>query len=1388
MTASHREEKNKSRRRNIRAQGDFSPLKFTVRLYSPQEIEEESYGEIRTAETTHYRTGEYIIGGLHCPVIFGPKEDYKCNCGLYKNGRKGTVCEKCGVEIIQSYARRVRMAHITLMDNVVNPIYLPHIGPMLDLPTKIIERIAFFSLYIITDPGSTPLKYKQVFEGKEIENLHKEYGMSSFTAETGSRALRTLLSQISLEDEIRNLREDLEKNLPDIKKNRKQKTYLIFSKMLEEKINPADTILTVLPVLPADLRPIVAMDDNIYAEDTNDLYRTIIFRNTRLAILTLKLASVIPDEITKNESRMLLDAVIALLVGNKVSVQKPISSQLGGKMGIPRAKLEGKRTDFSARAVIVPMESLNLDQCGVPKSILVEMFRLHLYEKLQTINRENFISAKDAIDNNDPMVYHALNEVIKNRFVLLNRAPTLYKLGIQAFKIVIVEGDAIGLHPLVCTAYNADFDGDCVHLHLPLTIKANLEARELMLSSKNILSPVSGKVIISPTKDMALGFYQLTMEGSSENVSKSNFSSLNEIQAAMLNKEIDLHTKILTLYDCVDEKGNIIHKTIYTTPGRMLVWNIMPRHPKISFDLINKPISSKQIQVLMDHIFYICGREEVVKFADAVKELSFLHAYKSGVSFCVSALKEPQSRKKIISKSIEDHNRYEDMYHKGLMTLKERENKLLSVWQTAVKDLCDNIQEMLENNRDSHLSKIYLSGARGSIDQIRQLIGIKGLPLKDSTSVYMIPIISNMTRGINSLLYFYLTKGGRDGAKDKALNTATSGYLARRMADASQDCIVKRHDCGTYNGIIARNMTHGSSILMNVSEVIHGRVNVEDIYSPKNNSMLISRNTLINSEHEKLLNDHDITSLLIRSPVTCELLNGICALCYGVDISTGALVDVGEAVGIVAAQAAAEPSTQMTMKTFQSGGTAQGYGGDSNILSPYAGRLNISGRFIENEFGEMISANNNCTVEILNESNYAIVEYNIPYASTICIPTGSMVEKGQEIVTWDDRHSVTIAEETGEVIYQDLILNITYNEIVDPLIKKKKTYTIERKSMDLSPALIIKTSNNEEILYPLSAETEILVPNGKIIQKGTILTKKQNKSVLKGDIVDGLTKIIEILEIRASSRPALLASVPGKVKIEKDNRGRKKISIICGVEEIIQGYVSPEEEQFILVRNNEEIKIGNILVNGELVLKDVLRTGGVRGLVDVFLRDLQSIFKSQGITTSNKHLEIILRQMLKLVEVTHNPHSKLPYIPGQLINKTEIIMVNRELEKTGDELIRYEQHIQGITAAAASSFLLLSLSFQDFLKRLSFSSLVAETDDLCDAKSNILMGVRAPVGTGHSWRGAVYSGRKNNSAELEMEKNFNDLDNLNYINDFNDEYASGMELDSTRASINEADI
>ncbi|ALJ13911.1 DNA-directed RNA polymerase subunit beta' [Sphingopyxis macrogoltabida] len=1325
-----------------------------IGIASPERIRSWSFGEIKKPETINYRTFKPERDGLFCARIFGPIKDYECLCGKYKRMKyKGIVCEKCGVEVTVTKVRRERMGHIELAAPVAHIWFLKslpsRIGLLLDMQLKQLERVLYFEAYIVLEPGLTPLEKFQLLTEDELLDAQDEYGEDAFSAGIGAEAIRVLLENLDLEQERVDLMEELATTKSELKPKKIIKRLKVVESFIESGNRPEWMILEVVPVIPPELRPLVPLDGGRFAtSDLNDLYRRVINRNNRLKRL-MELRA--PDIIVRNEKRMLQEAVDALfdngrrgrtITGANKRPLKSLSDMLKGKQGRFRQNLLGKRVDYSGRSVIVTGPELKLHQCGLPKKMALELFKPFIYARLDAKGLSMTLKqAKKWVEKERKEVWDILDEVIREHPVLLNRAPTLHRLGIQAFEPVLIEGKAIQLHPLVCAAFNADFDGDQMAVHVPLSLEAQLEARVLMMSTNNILSPANGKPIIVPSQDMVLGLYYLSLEREGEPGEGMLLADMAEVHQALFTGAVTLHTKVISRVPQTDEQGNEYLKRFETTPGRMLIGECLPKSHTVPFDVVNRLLTKKEIGDVIDQVYRHTGQKETVLFADAIMALGFRNAFKAGISFGKDDMIIPASKEGMVDETRALVKDFEQQYQDGLITQQEKYNKAIDAWSQCgdkvANAMMDEIRATpkLEDGRMAPINSIYMmahSGARGSQAQMKQLAGMRGLMAKPSGEIIETPIISNFKEGLTVLEYFNSTHGARKGLADTALKTANSGYLTRRLVDVSQDCVVIEEDCGTERGMEMRAIIQGGSTIASLGERILGRTTLEDV-ADKDGNIIAPIGTLLDEATTQRIEDAEVQSVKIRSPLVCEATLGVCGKCYGRDLARGTPVNIGEAVGVIAAQSIGEPGTQLTMRTFHIGGAAQ-VNEQSNAEAISDGTIEYRDMAtIVDQRGRRLALSRSGEIAIIDSEGRERATHKLPYGAQIMHKDGEKVKKGDRIAEWDPFTMPLITEKQGVVKYQDLADGKTLVEQVDEATGIAQRVVIEYRSAgrakkeDLQPRLtLLDDASGEAARYLLAVGTMLSVEDGQEVQAGDVLARVSREASKTRDITGGLPRVAELFEARIPKDNSVIAKISGRIEFVKDYKAKRKIAIVPEEGDPIE-YLIPKSK-VLEVQEGDQVKRGDALISGSPNPHDILDVMGVEALAEYLVAEIQEVYRLQGVKINDKHIEVIVRQMLQKVEITSGGDTTL--LPGEQLDYLEMMEYNAKLPKNGVPA-EGRPVLLGITKASLQTRSFVSAaSFQETTRVLTEASVQGKIDSLQGLKENVIVGRLIPAGTG----------------------------------------------------------
>ncbi len=1329
---------------------DFNAIKISIA--DPDKIRSWSFGEVTKPETINYRTFKPEREGLFCARIFGPIKDYECLCGKYKRIKyKGIVCEKCGVEVTSSKVRRERMGHIELAAPTTHIWFLKslpsRISTILGTTLKSIEKVIYFEAYVVTDGLMSPLKEGEILTEDEYNNLQQEHGYGSFVAEMGAEAVQKLLQKLDLKKLQKDLREELSTATSEIKKEKIIKRLKLIEQFIDSESKPENMVMTVLPVIPPDIRPLVMLDGGRFAtSDLNELYRRVINRNNRLKRL-MELGA--PEIIIKNEKRMLQEAVDALLDNGRSGAVvknsnkkafKSLSDMLKGKQGRFRQNLLGKRVDYSGRSVIVVGPELKLHQCGLPKKMALELFKPFIYSKLELYGKSPSIKiSKKMVEAERSEVWDILDEVIKEHPVLLNRAPTLHRLGIQAFEPVLTEGKAIQLHPLVCAAFNADFDGDQMAVHVPLSIEAQVEARALMMSTNNILSPANGKPIIVPSQDIILGLYYISMEGKDFSSAKPYPIADNyELNHAMNSKVITIHDKILFRYVVKDADGEKHHTRVETTPGRVMLYNILPSAMKNSFDSVNKTMTKKAVTNLIDTVYRNCGQKETVMFCDRVMSLGFNNACFAGISIGKDDMIIPESKHKHISESFDKVKKLEKQYREGLITAGERYNKVVDEWTNCTGKISREMMSIISSfDKPVAANSIFMmadSGARGSENQIKQVAGMRGLMAKPSGEIIETPIVSNFKEGLSVMEYFISAHGARKGLADTALKTANSGYLTRRLVDVSQDCIVVEEDCGTNEGILIESVIDDGRTIVSLAENVLGRVPLEDIKTEDGKKVIAKSGVMIDEAIADEIDKAGIKSMKVRSVLTCKTHDGVCVKCYGRDLATGDIVSIGEAVGVVAAQSIGEPGTQLTMRTFHIGGAAQRGAEQSAISATSDGKVKVSdkGTIVDRD-GRIVVVSRNSEITLIDKDQKEIHSYRLPYGSIIVRKHGSEVKKGEHLAEWDPYNIPIIAEVDGLIKFNDLTENVSLREKIDESSGVSTKIVMDWKQyskQDLKPRLSV-TKGKDEVLkeYSLSVNTIIGVSNGDEVKAGDVIARIPKESSKTRDITGGLPRVAELFEARKPKNAAVMSDIDGRIEFGKDYKTKRRIIVRSEDASIEPFEYSISKNKHLFVGEGDFVRKGDVLVDGNLVPHDILRIQGIQAFTSYMVSEVQKVYRMQGVKIDDKHIEVIIGMMLKRVEIT-NP-GDTTFLTGEYVDRDVLEEANNKMISSKMKPAQCSPVLLGITKASLQTKSFISAaSFQETTRVLTDAAVQGKIDNLKGLKENIIVGRLIPAGTG----------------------------------------------------------
>ncbi|KKB12896.1 DNA-directed RNA polymerase subunit beta' [Devosia geojensis] len=1334
-----------------------------INIASPEKILSWSYGEIKKPETINYRTFKPERDGLFCARIFGPVKDYECLCGKYKRMKfKGVICEKCGVEVTLSRVRRERMGHIELAAPVAHIWFLKslpsRIALLLDMTLKDIERVLYFENYVVLDPGLTPFSQNELMTEEQYIDAQDEYGADSFTAKIGAEAIRNMLMALDLEKIAADLRVEIAESTTELKPKKLAKRLKIVEQFIVSGNKPEWMIMTVVPVIPPELRPLVPLDGGRFAtSDLNDLYRRVINRNNRLKrLIELKA----PDIIIRNEKRMLQEAVDALfdngrrgrtITGANKRPLKSLSDMLKGKQGRFRQNLLGKRVDYSGRSVITVGPNLKLHQCGLPKKMALELFKPFIYSRLEAKGFSSTVKqAKKLVEKEKPEVWDILDEVIREHPVLLNRAPTLHRLGIQAFEPILIEGKAIQLHPLVCSAFNADFDGDQMAVHVPLSLEAQLEARVLMMSTNNILHPANGQPIIVPSQDIVLGLYYLSLMNENEPGEGMTFGSMAELEHALDNKIVTLHTKIKARVPAFDAEGNKTTEIVETTPGRMMIGQILPKHPAVPFATANQLMTKKMISKMIDTVYRGCGQKETVIFCDRVMQLGFTQACKAGISFGKDDMVIPPSKYGIVEAARKQVEEFEQQYNDGLITQGEKYNKVVDAWAKCGDKVAEEMMKGIatvqfdeETKRQRPINSVYMmshSGARGSPAQMKQLAGMRGLMARPDGSIIETPITANFKEGLTVLEYFNSTHGARKGLADTALKTANSGYLTRRLVDVAQDAIIVTEDCGTENGLTMEAIVDAGQIVASLGQRILGRTAADDIFHPLSGEMIAARGTLLEESHVDVIEAARIQTVRIRSPLTCEMRQGCCAACYGRDLARGTPVNIGEAVGVIAAQSIGEPGTQLTMRTFHIGGTAQVV--DSSFLEAGAeGKIVIRNANVAKiGDGKLVVMARNVSLAIVDAEGKERATHRVTYGSKLLVKEGDEVRRGQRLAEWDPYTRPILAEVEGEVVFEDLVDGASVAETTDEATGFTKRvvsdWRTSQRGEGLKPALavarggtVVKLDRGGEARYLLSVDAVIATEPGEKVSPGDVLARIPLESAKTKDITGGLPRVAELFEARRPKDHAIIAEISGTIRFGRDYKNKRRVI----VEPMEDGadpveYLIPKGKPFHL-QEGDTIEKGEYIMDGNPAPHDILAIKGVEELARYLVNEIQEVYRLQGVLINDKHIEVIVRQMLQKVEIVEPGDSGL--LKDEQIDRLDFDELNDQLVAEGKKPATANPVLLGITKASLQTRSFVSAaSFQETTRVLTEAAVSGKADLLEGLKENVIVGRLIPAGTG----------------------------------------------------------
>ena len=1351
-----------------------------IALTSPEMIRSWSYGEVRKPETINYRTFKPERDGLFCAKIFGPVKDYECLCGKYKRLKhRGVVCEKCGVEVTQSKVRRERMGHIELASPVAHIWFLKslpsRIGLMVDMTLRDLERVLYFEAFVVVDPGMTPLERGQLMTNEMYLEALEQYG-DEFDARMGAEAILELLKTIDLATETAKVRAEIGGTTSETKIKRLTKRLKLLESFVESGNNPQWMVLTVLPVLPPDLRPLVPLDGGRFAtSDLNDLYRRVINRNNRLRRL-LELNA--PDIIVRNEKRMLQESVDALLdngrrgraiTGTNKRPLKSLADMIKGKQGRFRQNLLGKRVDYSGRSVIVVGPTLRLHQCGLPKKMALELFKPFIFHKLQLRGLATTIkAAKRLVEREGPEVWDILEEVIREHPVLLNRAPTLHRLGIQAFEPVLIEGKAIQLHPLVCTAFNADFDGDQMAVHVPLSLEAQLEARALMLSSNNILSPANGDPIIVPSQDVVLGLYYMTRERAGARGEGMTFSDVREVHRAHETRCAELHAwiRVRIVEHVKNADGELVEqrRLVRTTIGRALLSELLPKG--LPFDLVNQDMSKKRVSAVINSCYRALGLKETVIFADRLMYTGFTYATRGAVSIGVDDMMVPPQKARILGAAEREVKEIQDQFESGLVTNGERYNKVVDIWSRTNDQIGKAMMDQLRFEEGTDLkgkkvqqgsfNSIFMmadSGARGSAAQIRQLAGMRGLMAKPDGSIIETPITANFREGLNVLQYFISTHGARKGLADTALKTANSGYLTRRLVDVAQDLVVTQHDCGTTKGLEVTPIVEGGDVVEGLGERVLGRVTATDVPLPGTDDVLTPAATLLDEQWVQQLENHGVDSLKVRSPITCEVRYGVCAMCYGRDLARGKLISIGEAVGVIAAQSIGEPGTQLTMRTFHIGGAASRAAAISLVEIKGKGTLRFHNvKSVRHEKGHLVTTSRSGEIGVIDEFGRERERYKIPYGAMIVANEGGSVSPGQIVANWDPHTHPVVTEVAGFIKFIDFVDGVTVQSQVDEVTGLTSVEVLDPKQRgaagkDLRPVIKLVNAKGKEVtfattdipaVYTLPPGALISLEDGAKVLVGDVIARIPQESSKTRDITGGLPRVADLFEARKPKEPAILAEVTGTVSFGRETKGKRRLVITGECNERYEELI-PKWRQ-LNVFEGEHVERGEVIADGEPNPHDILRLQGVAALANYLTREIQDVYRLQGVKINDKHIEVIVRQMLRKVEIKETGDTTL--LRGEQLERARLLELNDRIGREGKQQAGSEPMLLGITKASLQTDSFISAaSFQETTRVLTDAAVRGIKDDLRGLKENVIVGRLIPAGTGFSFHAQRRKGR-----------------------------------------------
>jgi DNA-directed RNA polymerase subunit beta' len=1339
----------------------FDQIKISIA--SPEQIKSWSFGEIKKPETINYRTFKPERDGLFCARIFGPIKDYECLCGKYKRMKyKDIICEKCGVQVTLQRVRRERMGHIDLAAPVAHIWFMKslpsRIGLMLDMPLKDIERVLYFEQYIVIEPGLTPLTAKQLLTEEEYIRAQDEYGEDSFTAMIGAEAVRELLMSLNLEKEAEDLRKGIAEATTELKPKKLAKRLKLVEAFIKSGNKPEWMVLTVVPVIPPELRPLVPLDGGRFAtSDLNDLYRRVINRNNRLKRL-MELRA--PDIIIRNEKRMLQEAVDALfdngrrgrvITGANKRPLKSLADMLKGKQGRFRQNLLGKRVDYSGRSVIVVGPDLKLHQCGLPKKMALELFKPFIYARLDVKGLSGTVKqSRRMVEKERPEVWDVLEEVIREHPVLLNRAPTLHRLGIQAFEPKLIEGKAIQLHPLVCAAFNADFDGDQMAVHVPLSLEAQLEARVLMMSTNNILSPANGKAIIVPSQDIVLGLYYLSLMKDGEPGEGKLFGSIGEVESALEAGVVTLHTKIKGRFESIDADGKPYRKVIDTTPGRMKLAELLPKHPKISYSLLDQTLTKKEVGNLIDNVYRFCGQKATVIFADRIMQLGFKEAAKAGISFGMADMVVPKAKETLVEDTRKRVTEYEKQYADGLITKGEKYNKVVDAWSKCTDKVADAMMEeaskpaRLKDGRMGELNSVFMmahSGARGSKNQMKQLAGMRGLMAKPSGEIIETPIISNFKEGLSVLEYFNSTHGARKGLADTALKTANSGYLTRRLVDVAQDCIITEDDCGTQDGIQMTAVIDGADIVVSLGTRILGRTSAVDIVEPGTGRIVAPAGAFLDEDLVVAIEKSGVQAVKVRSVLTCETRTGVCGACYGRDLARGTQVNIGEAVGVIAAQSIGEPGTQLTMRTFHIGGAAQ-VAEQSVMESAHDGSIRFVNRnTVKTAQGELVVMSRNMQAIVVDEEGKERQSFKLSFGARLKVDEKSKIKRGDRISEWDPYATPILTEVAGKVKFEEGVsVRDEFDEATGISSKVVIDWRATAKGSELRPAIVVldskgkpaKLSNGGEARYALPVNAILSVLDGDEVTPGQDLARMPTGGARTRDITGGLPRVAELFEARRPKDHAIIAEADGRVEFGKDYKNKRRLRVVPDGDEDAIEYMIPKGKH-IPVQEGDFVKKGDYLLDGNPAPQDILAILGVEALANYLVEEIQKVYRLQGVPINDKHIEVIVRQMLQKVEIMDGGDTE--FLKGEAVEALDLEDENKRVAELGLRPATAQPMLLGITKASLQTRSFISAaSFQETTRVLTEAASYGKSDTLEGLKENVIVGRLIPAGTGGQLR------------------------------------------------------